>query len=73
MLPKGLEARRRSLSKAMSWRLSASLDTFIVSFIVTGKATVAGSIAAFEVVTKITLYYFHERIWALIPWGIRGK
>jgi uncharacterized membrane protein len=31
----------------------------------------AGTIAATEIVTKILIYYFHERVWALIPWGWR--
>jgi uncharacterized membrane protein len=38
---------------------------------VTGRLTLAGSIAATELFTKILLYYFHERAWAAIPWGHR--
>jgi len=63
------EAHSRSLAKAVSWRLTGSLDTFVISFIVTGHVTVAGSIAATELITKIVLYYLHERAWTLIPWG----
>jgi uncharacterized membrane protein len=70
-LLRGREAHERSLAKAVSWRITGTVDTFIISFIVTGKATVAGSIAAVELMTKVGLYYFHERIWALIPWGHR--
>jgi len=68
---KGREAHRRSLAKAVSWRITGTVDTFIISAIVTGKLTIAGSIAATELLTKILLYYFHERIWAVIPWGHR--
>lgn len=71
MLFRGLEAHGRSLAKSVSWRITGSLDTFVISFIVTGKASIAGSIAATELITKIALYYFHERIWAVIPWGHR--
>ena len=67
----GREAHGRSLAKAVSWRITGTIDTFIISYIVTGKATIAGSIAAVELMTKIALYYFHERIWAVIPWGHR--
>jgi uncharacterized membrane protein len=66
---KGREAHRRSLAKAVSWRITGTLDTFVISAIVTGKLTLAGSIAATELLTKILLYYFHERVWATIPWG----
>jgi uncharacterized membrane protein len=68
-VPRGREAHSRSLLKAVSWRLTGTLDTFIISFIVTGRATIAGSIAATELLTKIALYYGHERIWAAIRWG----
>lgn len=68
---KGREAHCRSLAKAVSWRITGTVDTFIISAIVTGKLTIAGSIAATELLTKILLYYFHERIWAVIPWGHR--
>jgi uncharacterized membrane protein len=63
------EAHGRSLAKAVSWRTFASIDTFIISFFVTGKISLAGTIAAVEVMTKIVIYYLHERAWAAIPWG----
>jgi uncharacterized membrane protein len=63
------EAHTRSLIKAVSWRVTGSIDTFVISLFVTGKISLAGTIATVEVVTKIALYYFHERVWAIIPWG----
>ncbi len=65
----GFEGHHRSLVKAVTWRVTGSIDTFVISFIVTGRLTLAGSIAATELLTKIGLYYFHERIWAVIAWG----
>jgi uncharacterized membrane protein len=52
---RGREAHARSFAKAVSWRITGTLDTFIIGFIVTGKATIAGSIAAIELMTKIGL------------------
>jgi uncharacterized membrane protein len=63
------EKHSRSIAKAVSWRVTGTIDTFIISAIVTGKLGVAGSIAATELFTKIALYYFHERAWTAIPWG----
>jgi uncharacterized membrane protein len=68
-LPIVREGHGRSFLKAVSWRVTGTLDTFIISFIVTGKPTIAGSIAATELLTKIALYYGHERAWAAIHWG----
>jgi uncharacterized membrane protein len=73
MLFRGREAHGRSIVKAVSWRLTGSLDTFVISWLVTGRTEVAGTIAATELLTKILLYYFHERIWAVIPWGHGAK
>jgi uncharacterized membrane protein len=67
----GREKHSRSLAKAISWRTTGTIDTFVISYFVTGKMSLAGTIAGVEVVTKILLYYFHERIWAVIPWGHR--
>ena len=66
---KGREAHSRSFAKAVSWRIVASIDTFMISFFVTGKISLAGTIAGVEVATKIVIYYLHERAWAVIPWG----
>ena len=70
-LLRGREGHGRSFMKAVSWRTVGTIDTFIISFFVTGKVTLAGSIAAVEVVTKIMIYYLHERVWAAVPWGHR--
>jgi uncharacterized membrane protein len=69
VIPRTQESQGRSLAKAVSWRVTGTIDTFVISAIVTGKLTVAGSIAATELFTKILLYYCHERVWALISWG----
>lgn len=57
------EKRYRSVIKTISWRVTGTLDTFIVSYLVTGKIGLAASISAVEVFTKLLLYYLHERVW----------
>lgn len=81
MFLKAPTARTRSLVKAVTWRMMGSLDTFIISFFiarafkqhVADAAGIAGSIASVETFTKILLFYFHERIWARVPWGRADK
>ena len=63
------EKRYRSILKAISWRITGTIDTFIISFLVTGKFKFALSISLIEVFTKITLYYLHERFWNRIEAG----
>jgi len=61
--------RTRSLVKAFTWRIAASLDTFLISYLITGRFDWATSIASFEIITKAILYYLHERGWNKIDWG----
>lgn len=69
---RGLESHPRSILKAVSWRTVGSIDTFILGLLFTGgNAKIAGSIAGTEVITKILLFYFHERAWSLVKWGHR--
>jgi uncharacterized membrane protein len=67
--PIGREAHYRSLVKAISWRITGSIDTFLLSWLITGDVRAAGLISAAEVFTKIILYYLHERVWQYIPLG----
>lgn len=73
LLFRGREAHSRSFAKALSWRILGSLDTFLLSLLFTGNLKAAGAIATTEVLTKMVLYYFHERAWARIPWGVEQE
>ncbi len=66
---KSSEKPKRSIAKSVSWRIIGTLDTIIISWIVTGTLTLAFSIGLVELVTKMVLYFFHERIWNSISWG----
>ncbi len=73
MLFRAPEAHSRSFFKAVSWRILGSVDTFIISYFITGKLVFAASIASVETFTKIALFYGHERVWAAVPWGRADK
>ena len=64
------ETRMRSLAKTISWRISATTITFIISYIFTSSITISGGIASVEFIAKMIWYYVHERIWSLIKWGV---
>jgi uncharacterized membrane protein len=63
------ENHYRSLIKAVSWRVTGTLDTILISFLITGKIKLAVSIGFIELFTKICLYYLHERLWNKISFG----
>jgi uncharacterized membrane protein len=57
------DTKTRSLLKTISWRITGSSATFLVSYIMTGNFTIAGSIAIIQVISNTILYYIHERVW----------
>jgi uncharacterized membrane protein len=61
----------RSLIKSVSWRIIGTLDTIVISYLITGKLAFALSIGGIELVTKMILYVVHERVWNKIKWGKR--
>jgi adenylylsulfate kinase len=63
------DTRVRSLIKGFSWRALGTLDTMVISYIITGSPVKALSIGGIEIFTKVILYYFHERLWQKIRWG----
>jgi sulfate adenylyltransferase large subunit len=61
----------RSLAKAVSWRITGSVDTFVLTLIITGNARISMAVGGFEIFTKIFLYYIHERVWARVSLGVK--
>ena len=69
---RGPDARvmpRQSLVKTITWRGIAALDTFAISYLITGRFAAASSIVGVEVLTKTVVYYGHERAWSHVRWG----
>lgn len=64
-----MEQKRRSILKAITWRITGTVDTFFLAWIITGKAGIAATLSTIEVATKMFLYYVHERAWTRIPFG----
>ena len=66
--------RTRHILKTISWRIIGTLDTMILSWIITGSWKFGVAIGGVEVITKMVLYYFHERAWYKFSnYGIKPK
>lgn len=65
------ETQTRLIVKMFSWTIAATLKTMLIVFLLTGDGAVSFSIGSIEIFAKLALYYFHERLWDIIPWGIR--
>lgn len=66
------ERHGRSALKTATWRIIASLDTTLLSWFFTGSLGIAAAIGSIEIVTKLVLYYGHERLWARLRFGLRN-
>lgn len=63
-----------SVLKAISWRIVGTLDTMLITWLITGKLVFAVKIGLVELLTKITLYYLHERAWGFgLERAFKGK
>lgn len=60
----------RHILKTITWRIVGTMDTILLGWIVTGHAEIGFTIGGFELITKMLLYYFHERIWYRSDFGL---
>ena len=58
-----MDSQSKSIAKAFSWRIIATLTTGLIGYALTGSVEVAGAIMTFDFILKLILYYLHERLW----------
>jgi adenylylsulfate kinase len=68
-----METHTRSIAKAISWRIVATLTTMLLVFAFTGNLVISSGVGLVELVTKIAIYYVHERVWNAIGFGRTRK
>jgi len=61
--------KKKKFSKTMTWRVTASLTTFLIASILTVDLLIGVFIGSIEVIAKIFLYYYQEKIWNNINWA----
>lgn len=67
-----LESRKRHIAKTFTWRLVGTMDTMLLAWLISGDPLIGLKIGFAEVVTKMALYYFHERVWYKIDYGVEN-
>ena len=65
--------RKRHIAKTITWRLVGTIDTMLLGWLISGNPLIGLKIGLLELITKMILYYFHERIWYRSKFGINGK
>lgn len=67
------ETKKRSITKAVTYRLAATVATFTLALIFTGSIEIATTIGLLDFVVKFTIYYLNERLWTLVSWGYQKE
>lgn len=66
-------SRKRHIAKTVSWRVVGTVDTMLLAWIITGSPLTGVKIGLAEIITKMVLYYLHERTWYRIDFGLQGR
>ena len=65
------ESRIRHIAKTITWRIVGTLDTMTLAFVITGNPLAGLKIGMSELLTKMILYYLHERVWYKVNYGLK--
>ena len=67
---KVLESKKRHIAKTITWRFIGTIDTMLLAWFISGNPLTGLKIGFAEVITKMILYYFHERVWYKMDFGL---
>ena len=73
MNKKTLVSHKRHVMKTITWRLIGTMDTILIGWIISGNPLIGLKIGSLEIITKMVLYYLHERVWYKSKFGVRKK
>jgi uncharacterized membrane protein len=68
-----LESRKRHLAKTVTWRAVGTIDTMLISWILSGNPLIGLKIGIAELISKMILYYLHERVWYKTDYGLINR
>ena len=66
-----MDSQKRSITKTITFRIIATLTTMILVYIFTRSLALANTIGVLDLVSKLILYYLHERAWDRVKWGMK--
>lgn len=64
---------KRHIAKTITWRIIGTIDTMFIGWFVSGDITIGLSIGGFELISKMGLYYIHERVWYKSNFGLKDR
>ncbi|UCE36421.1 MAG: DUF2061 domain-containing protein [Thermoplasmata archaeon] len=67
-----MDTQKRSIAKTFTFRILATITTMVLVLIFTGDLALAGVVGILDLVSKLLIYYVHERVWNKISWGFEA-
>lgn len=64
-----MDTKTRSVIKTISWRITGTLCTFLISWAILGDIKTSSAIAFIQLTFNTIIFYFHERLWNIVKWG----
>jgi uncharacterized membrane protein len=71
MSEKSLVSHKRHVMKTITWRLVGTIDTILIGWVISGNPLIGLKIGSVEIITKMVLYYLHERVWYRTNFGVK--
>jgi len=68
---KSLVSYKRHVMKTITWRLLGTIDTIVISWLIVGDPFIGLTIGLVEIITKMVLYFLHERLWYKSSFGVK--
>ena len=65
-----MNSNKRHLIKTFSWRGIGTIDTILFGWLITGNPLTGLKIGGVETLSKMILYFGHEKLWYKINYGI---
>lgn len=63
-----MDTKLRSIAKTVSWRITGTACTFLISWVILGDVKTSGTIAVIQLTFNSIVFYIHERMWNLLNW-----
>lgn len=67
------DSKKRHIAKTITWRIVGTIDTMILAWVISGDPMIGLKVGGAEVVTKMVLYYLHERGWYKMDYGLKQR
>jgi uncharacterized membrane protein len=64
---------KRHIAKTITWRIVGTVDTMLLGWLVSGDIKIGLSVGGLELITKMGLYYVHERVWYKSNFGLINR